>query len=558
MRNLTQDITDDEVKELFNQIEENFSRHMFKESLDLLSPILDRRNSFPDALAADIAIYAAFSCLGMSGKDKLKAKLLLEEGLERAKTANSHTGEAMALNGLGLLSLKEGDPIEALKYCERASSILEDIGDSKYLGRVYHHLTYCHAKLGQLSKALSYESKAIRLHQSEGNKWAQLASLNELAGLHYEAAHFQEAITYSRKAAELAEHLGDSKLVLKFTFLEGVVLKRQGQLVKAKEFLLEAIEKFEEYYEGEVPPGTLRGHFYNLANVYELLGELGKAKGIYKILLEEEQQTGKHYDLCASLGLGRLAVARADFEEAAKFIEDALAENRVKKEKGKSLYLAEQLVLLSTVYVELADFQKAQLLLEEAESLELESRYTKIVTEYGKGFLAQAERNFRAARESFEQCLDLAVEVGLAEYRIKALIHLASLELYEYRISGSRNSLESMRPILDDAYAIALDSNMPVLSIEIGILRGLSCSAKLDFECAAAIFEENLNQARILGLTTRTAEIEALLREVQETRKKAAELTDPEAIMADSKKLSDYIDNLQNVIRMYQEGQDAT
>ncbi|MHA2232239.1 MAG: hypothetical protein ACXAB4_07095, partial [Candidatus Hodarchaeales archaeon] len=147
---------------------------------------------------------------------------------------------------------------------------------------------------------------------------------------------------------------------------------------------------------------------------------------------------------------------------------------------------------------------------------------------------------------------------GLAEYRIKALFHLASLELYEYRISGSRNSLESMQTILDDAYAIALDSDMPVLSIEIGILRGLSCSAKLDFECAAALFEENLNKARDLGLTTRTAEIEALLREVQETRKKAAELTDPEAILADSKKLSDYIGNLQNVIRMYQEGQDAT
>ncbi|MFQ5979556.1 MAG: tetratricopeptide repeat protein [Candidatus Heimdallarchaeota archaeon] len=555
---MTQNITENEVKELFNQIEEYLSRYMYKESWDLLSPLLDKRNLYPDALAADISIYAAYSSLGMSGKDKSQSKALLEEGLELAKTADSQTGEAMALNVFGLLTLKEGDPGEALKYCERARSILEDIDDTKHLGKVYHHLMYCFAKLGQLSKALSYESKAFRLYQSEGNKWRQFSSLNELAGLHYEAAHFQEAIAYSRKAAELAEHLGDSKFILKSNFLEGVVLKRQGQLVKAKNFFLEAIEKYEDMYEGEVPPGVLRGHFYNLANVYELLGELGKAKAIYAKLLEEEQQTGKHYDLCASLGLGRLAVAQADFEEAARFIEDALTKNRPKKGKGKSLYLAEQLVLLSTVYVELADFEKAQHLLEEAESLELESRYTKIVGEYGKGFLAQAERNFRAARESFELCLDLAVEVGLAEYRIKALFHLASLELYEYRISGSRNSLESMQTILDDAYAIALDSDMPVLSIEIGILRGLSCSAKLDFECAAALFEENLNKARDLGLTTRTAEIEALLREVQETRKKAAELTDPEAILADSKKLSDYIGNLQNVIRMYQEGQDAT
>ncbi len=544
--------TEEEVKKRLREVEEYYYKYDTETAWELLSPLLDTRDSYSDSIAAIITLLGSMAKLYM--KDKEQARILLEEGIERAKAAEAPSVEAFAYAIFGELLLKEEQPTEALEYCERAKTISEEIGEYPFHGYLHHVFANCFTSLGKLKKALSYEAQALRFYVSEDNKWAQLSSLNHIASLNYEKGQFQETITYARKAVSLADELNHSEAFMKSSLLEGVVLKRQGKLAKAKEYFQNAIQTFTDSQAEERPKGLLRGFSYNLANVHELLGEYEEAEAIYLELLKEEQETEEDLGLYGANGLGRLALAKGNLREAARYFEEGIA--KIRSKKGKGLYLVETLVHLGKVSVELGDFEKARQLIDECGSYESESNYTKLVCQYGKGILAQAERNLRFAKESFERCLDLAVEVGLAEYRIKALIHLASLELYEYRISGSRDRIEKMSLILDDARAIALDSNMPILGLEIGVLRGLSCSARLDYDCAIAFLEESMNFAQELDLPDRKLEIQDLLSEIREERKRAAAMVNPETILADSSRLTEYISNLQNVIRSFGEERD--
>ena len=63
--------------------------------------------------------------------------------------------------------------------------------------------------------------------------------------------------------------------------------------------------------------------------------------------------------------------------------------------------------------------------------------------------------------------------------------------------------------------------------------------------------------AQELDLPDRTLEIQDLLTEIREERKRAAAMVNPETILADSSRLTEYIGNLQNVIRSFGEERDV-
>ena len=173
--------------------------------------------------------------------------------------------------------------------------------------------------------------------------------------------------------------------------------------------------------------------------------------------------------------------------------------------------LAEILVELIGAHVELKNFEKAQTFLDEAQGIQIDSRYVEVFVTYGEGVLAQAKRNLELAASTFRRCLKLANQMELSEYIIRALFQLATLELFEYRISEERENLCRMRELLEEAHRKARASGMDLYTLEIGILNGVACVANMEYDCALAHYEESEAEAKKLGFSGKVAEIQDLI-----------------------------------------------
>lgn len=543
--------SEEEIKSRLRKAEDNLDTFQFEEAWDLLELQIEQIDHLPDHLAIDL-LNGAGRARKWYKNDQM-ARDLLEQGLKRAKEVQYRHGEAFALNYLGSLLRDTGKPKDAIKHYEAALEIWNELEKPKWIGNTYSNIAACYEARGMLQKGQDYMEQAIDLHRKSGNKRAILRSTARLSTLSYYNGNFSRAIEYSKESIELANELGDKLPPLNAHNLEGIVLKRNGKLKDAKKFFQGTLERLKPI---RVPDSTkklyLRSVRYNLAHTLELLSEYEEARAIYLDLLEEEKESEEPLSFKANYGLGRIALSTGDIQEACQYIEESISNTAT-----PDAHYIESLVTLSTAYVELSDFKKARKLLIDAQKAQFDSKYTETVVAFGEGVLAQGERNLKEARENFQKCLALAEEIGLAEYKIRALLQVAALDLFEYRISSSHESLQEMGLILGKAFLIAKEGHMPALEIEIGILKALSHSANLDYDRAIEILEDTLAVAENLGLQTRKIEIGKALNEVRQNRERTMKSVNPD-ISWNPSKVGDYLSHAQKLMRTYGKGREVT
>jgi len=96
---------------------------------------------------------------------------------------------------------------------------------------------------------------------------------------------------------------------------------------------------------------------------------------------------------------------------------------------------------------------------------------------------------------------------------------------------------------------------MPVLAIDIGILNGVSCFAKMDFESAISYLQETKIEAKQLGLEEKVTEIEGLYEQVSQSRDRVIKSTSPELVW---KSAREYLSSIQNIMRSGGESRELT
>lgn len=552
---LSQNISEDEAKRQFEGIEILLNQARHQEAWELISPLLKMKDSFKEETAIEIINLAGCAKTSLMALDE--AQTLLIDGLNRSKAINYQFGEAVALYHLGAILRITGNLKDALEHSKQAKAILEEIKETLHIGYVHSEIGACYFKLGQFHKAQEHLEKSLSIHRKANNKDGLQWALGQISDVYYALGDFERAVQSSREATEVAEDTKNEFAVIKHSTLEGIVLKRQGRLSEAKAVFQTLVPKLESR-DDRAAYSARWGILYNLAHTCIYLGEYEEARDILLHLLDQSKQNDFSPDLSASEGLGILAFNLGDYEKAAKHLEEAVSHLRSKGDSlSDKLILVEGLVKLITVYVHLKETAKATALLGEARSIRPETRYSAVIISYGEGVLAQAKRNLGMAADSFQECLNLATEIDLAEYKILSLFHLSQLELFEYHLSGSRENLRKTQLLLEDALETAQNSAMPLPALEIGILNGLACQTNMEFDNSLDYFQQCEVEAKRLGLTTKVGEIQDLIKHLRERRKQAAEQTKPELSLKDSHKLAEYVDNVQKLIRTYDEGRRA-
>jgi tetratricopeptide (TPR) repeat protein len=261
-----------------------------------------------DYLASRLSIDPGYIAHGVSTKDRARIEAMLAraealaqahevtEALELfadAKTAVAASGSselaARRLLGEGWALMEEGQVREGLEVLTQARALIdEDSLDDKLRAEALYRLGVARIKLGSTHVAISLLTEAHKLLDSSPLATDSLrAHVLAFRSIGYQrVGDIEAAREDAERAVELAERLGDPR-VIGYSYMQAsLVAEREGRFVLARTYAERARAKYEEI-EDQVQLGKVLN---NLGFCHALLGKRDEAlesfTGAYRIFLD--------------------------------------------------------------------------------------------------------------------------------------------------------------------------------------------------------------------------------------------------------------------------------
>jgi len=173
-----------------------------------------------------------------------------------------------------------------------------------------------------------------------------------MANVYTEIAEYQKAIEYMLKYVEKDIVQGrDSLLSPAFNSI-GVNYNYLGQSDKALKFYNKAVETAE----GDLI--HIGGAYNNMANIYQIKGDLDLAKGYYKKSLSNFEQSNHYKGIVATvMNIGIIEMQEKHMEKALEYLDRA---RNLAKEKYDTLTYIIVCINLGDYYTQASDYQKSK------------------------------------------------------------------------------------------------------------------------------------------------------------------------------------------------------
>lgn len=140
-----------------------------------------------------------------------------EKALELATSARKSSvrlkyksGEAKALNEMGVAIDYSGDAVLANKYLDSALMLYKALRDDEGTGRAIQDKGISYLYAGKTEKAIEYLLEAIPYHKKAGNDKGVASALNNLGILARSSGNYQQALDYYQQSIKYKKRLNDS------------------------------------------------------------------------------------------------------------------------------------------------------------------------------------------------------------------------------------------------------------------------------------------------------------------------------------------------------------
>lgn len=300
----------------------------------LLGLLADRAGDAPEAKtrfltaielfdATDNRRGRALATLGLIQAASLSAD---EEAVLYARTVEDAIAVGdLALHGRAVHSrgdhlFTKGNYEQALETLEEAAVLLERAGDRVGLGTVYNSLGRLYRVHGRLDMALSYQLKALAVHEKENNAFFYLQSLNAVAVTYQHLGDVRNAQIYFDRAIGRAEGSASARIQDFLRANLAGTLIEQGDYARAAEIIEGVLARNLDAHP------VIRYNF--LAHAYLRLGRRDEAlaaidKAIAICAKEENPECPNAYTRRAEIQAARAdkAAALADIRTALEMIE---------------------------------------------------------------------------------------------------------------------------------------------------------------------------------------------------------------------------------------------
>jgi CHAT domain-containing protein/tetratricopeptide (TPR) repeat protein len=212
---------------------------------------------------------ATLGLLRVGGVAPDDVEALYQRTVDDAVAIDDVSLEGRTLHSLGDRLFSAGKYEAALGQLERAASALDRAGDRAGLGTVYNSLGRLYRAHGRLDTALSYQLKALSVHEKAASPFNHLQSLNAVAVTYQAMGDLQHARVYFDRALELAEGSTSARIQDLLRANLASTLNEQGEYARAANVLEGVLNRGLDAYPAQ--------RYSDLAAAYLKLGRTDEA-----------------------------------------------------------------------------------------------------------------------------------------------------------------------------------------------------------------------------------------------------------------------------------------
>jgi len=316
-------------------------------------------------IEADIQAFLGW--IAMRRGELSKAQLLLEQALELVNNTSYYDVLSSILNRLGGVYYNQGDWERAMQVVEHALAIREEIGDVLGVARSSNNLGILKRNSGDWKGALAHYERGLKILEEIGDIEGIAIAHTNIGNVYIDMGEWDKAEANLRQSFDIAQKIANPYEIAQAHLNLGRLYLAQDELAKTQRHLDAAIVLYKQagaranpalidaYWmqgllclaEGQIEAAATWGE-----RSHALLQEVtGKATG-------ESAEWGRYAQL-----MGRVAIAKGEFESALKYLERAktiFSTCKTYLEIGRTAYWCAQ------AWAALADNQKAHAELSEA------------------------------------------------------------------------------------------------------------------------------------------------------------------------------------------------
>ena len=182
-----------------------------------------------------------------------------------------HIGDA--LNNIAFLAQNHGDISKALEYYHKSLKIREEIKDKEGISASLNNIGAIYDNHGDILKALEYYHKSLKIQEEIKDKKGIAISLNNIGGIYDSQGDIPKALEYYHKSLKIDEESQNKQGIAGSLNNIGGIYINQGDITKALEYFHKSLKFSEEINSKEGIAHSLS----NLGFIYNNQGDITKA-----------------------------------------------------------------------------------------------------------------------------------------------------------------------------------------------------------------------------------------------------------------------------------------
>lgn len=246
----------------------------------------------------------------------------------------------------GLVYYLQGDLPKALPFYEESIKLLEPLGDSKDLAKIYINTGVLYSSTNNNPKALDVYYKSLKILEKLGEEKLTALALGNIGTIHYYNHEYEQAILFSSRALTIDRKLGNTAGVAmhlgnigSYYMDIGTALKEKGKSKEAKEQFQKAIKNQLEAFALNEKLDNKNGMAMNMGNLaggFSDLGDTALAFKYYEKAYKLDSALGNKLGMSRHLGnMGWMYLNMGKYKMAEHYMTAAL--NIVKEENDHAL-----------------------------------------------------------------------------------------------------------------------------------------------------------------------------------------------------------------------------
>jgi tetratricopeptide (TPR) repeat protein len=229
---------------------------------------------------------------------------------------------ASAFNNIGYLANQEGDISKALNYYGKSLKITEEIADKQGIAGVLNNLGFICNSQGDIPKALDYYNRSLKLMEEIGDKENIAVLLNNIGLIFNSQGEFSLAMDYYNRSLKIKIEVGNKDEIAYSLNNIGHIYQQKNELSTAYDYLLRCLKIYEE-------SGNIKGIGFSMSNLGVIsfkMNNIPEALDYFRKSLKIRKETGEMIGLASVFNyLGEVYLLRKKYSLAYAYSDSSLS-----------------------------------------------------------------------------------------------------------------------------------------------------------------------------------------------------------------------------------------